>query len=103
METAKSVLNKYDRQVHRLIHRFILKQFYEDNYQTREFNGWVADIIGGIADFEDLTIDFSDIVYDLRTNQPKGKIIEWMDANVENEQYINYHSYCLGLRHKDLK
>ena len=99
----KKILKEYDKIVSTIINEFQLKQFFEEEYFTRDFNGWVADIVGGIADFEDLTIDFSDIVYDLRTNQPKGKIIEWMDENVENEQFINYHSYCLGLRHKDLK
>lgn len=103
MPTTETIIKKYDQQVDRVIHRFMIKQFYEDGYFTRDFYGWVADIVGGIANFEDLTFDFADIVYDLRTNQHKGKIIEWMDANVENEQFINYHSYCLGLRHEDLK
>ena len=96
------LLKDYDESVEMLIRQFQYKQFFEKEecitYYAREFDGWVGDIIGGIALFEDLTIDFADIVYDLRTNQPKGNIIEWIDYCCDLERPINYHSYCKGLR-----
>ena len=44
----------------------------------------------------------SDIYFDLKSNQPKGKIIEWYDYILENELKINYYHYCMGLRKEQL-
>lgn len=44
----------------------------------------------------------SDIYFDLKSNQPKGKIIEWYDYLLDNEVNINYYHYCMGLRKEQL-
>ena len=44
----------------------------------------------------------SDVVYDIDNNLPKGQIIEWLESNLENEQFINLESYSKGLRHSNL-
>ena len=44
----------------------------------------------------------SDVVYDIDNNLPKGQIIEWLESNLENEQFINLKSYSKGLRHSNL-
>ena len=52
--------------------------------------------------------NLSDIILDLNTNQPKGNILKWQSEEVdfnmfnENQQHINYKSYTMGLRHKQL-
>ena len=44
----------------------------------------------------------SDIYFDLKSNQSKGKIIEWYDYLLDNEVNINYYHYCMGLRKEQL-
>ena len=68
------------------------------------FDGFVNDDIGGIALCSDFFFNFSDIVWDVNAKIPKGVIIEWYDAQLENpEKAINYYSYTKGLRHEDIK
>ena len=68
------------------------------------FDGFVNDDIGGIALCSDFFFNFQDIVWDVNAKIPKGVIIEWYDAQLENpEKAINYYSYTKGLRHKDIK
>lgn len=74
------------------------------NKQGIEFCGWISDNVGGIGDFgNEYYFGIGEIVLDIKTNQPKGLIIQWQDDNVENENnFINYYSYTTGLRHKDI-
>ncbi|WP_298777077.1 hypothetical protein [uncultured Empedobacter sp.] len=44
----------------------------------------------------------SDVIYDVDNNLPNGLIIEWLENNLENEQFINLESYSKGLRHNNL-
>jgi hypothetical protein len=67
------------------------------------YEGWVGDVIGGIVCINDFYFNFSDIVLDIDTKQPKGFIIDWYYDNIEvDDTYINYSSYIMGLRVKDL-
>ena len=72
--------------------------------QDLGFDGFVNDEIGGIALCSDFFFNFQDIVWDVNAKIPKGVIIEWYDAQLENpEKAINYYSYTKGLRNKDIK
>ena len=72
--------------------------------QDLGFDGFVNDDIGGIALCSDFFFNFQDIVLDVNAKIPKGVIIDWYDAQLENpEKAINYYSYTKGLRHKDIK
>lgn len=92
-----------------------LKQMYEYvcnqyirkfcNKQRMDFDGWVADEIGGIAEFaSQYFFNMSDIMMDINTRQPIGLILNWqnegVDAHFENDKSanINYRSYIMGLR-----
>lgn len=44
----------------------------------------------------------SDVIYDVDNNLPNGLIIEWLENNLENKQFINLESYSKGLRHNNL-
>jgi hypothetical protein len=67
--------------------------------QDLDFNGWVADNIGGIAICGDFYFNFQDIVLDINSKQPKGLIIEWHYDKIDNEgRKINYFSYTKGVR-----
>lgn len=78
--------------------------------QDIEFDGWVANEVGCIASFAlQYFFNLSDIILDLTTNQPKGKILSWqdecLDFNIDKAfpTSINYKFYTMGLRLKDLK
>lgn len=93
MKTNK-LQEKYEKIVNDYITIFCKKQEVNLEY-------WIADIVGGIADFGDvIVINFSDIIYDINTNQPKGLIIDWIYDSLDNaDRVINYYSYSKGLRY----
>ncbi|MEO6707189.1 MAG: hypothetical protein ABIN04_15225 [Ginsengibacter sp.] len=69
-----------------------------------EFDGWVGQQIGGIVNLSDYFFNFSDIVLDIDSKQPKGMILRWYDDNLETQdKWINYYSYTKGLRITDVK
>jgi hypothetical protein len=72
--------------------------------QELEFDGWVGDIVGGVAMFGDFFFSFPDIVWDINSNQPPHLIIAWYDDNLRIiEKSINYFSYTKGLRISQLE
>lgn len=87
-----------------LIYNNYIKKFSKK--QKLNFDSCVSDEIGGVAYFGDYSFNFDDIRYDIHTNQKKGLIIEWIDDTVEfyaKGNFINYKSYCMGLRFEHLK
>ncbi len=67
--------------------------------QELQFESWVGDIVGGIAMFGDYYFDFSDIVWDINSNQPPNTIFAWYEENLQiPDKSINYFSYTKGLR-----
>ena len=52
----------------------------------------------GIAHFDvNYWLNVSDILYDLKTDQPKGRIIEWNEKATEYQgSYCTYKAYTLG-------
>ena len=82
------------------------------NKQDIEFDGWVGEEVGGIASFCcQYFFNLSEIIFDLKTKQPKHLILTWqsdevdfnMDKDSENQKYITYPNYTMGLRHEQLK
>lgn len=69
--------------------------------QDFEFYYWIS--IGEIAVIRGYFLNFSDIKLDIDTNQPAGQFFKWLKAKDKRNQKINYYSYTLGLRHKDIK
>lgn len=95
----EKVVKEYEEACNKLIEAFCEKQ-------EIEFDGWIGDEVGGIAGFAtQYFFNVSDIVFDLKTNQPKGLILSWqnddVDFNMFNSEpkHINYQSYARGLRH----
>lgn len=65
---------------------------------------WVKSEIGGVCDFGDE--DFlspADMVLILDSGMKYEQYEEWRDANVDSGQFINLHSWLMGLRHSMLK
>lgn len=89
---TKRLQKKYENVCMEYIKRF------EEKHEM-DFDGFVGNQIGGIACFGDLFLNFTDIVYDINSEQPKHHIISWYWDNVENSsKSINYYSYTMGLR-----
>ena len=92
-------------------YEFVCKEYIKKfcNKQGIEFDGWIGDEVGGIASFAcQYFFNLSDIILDLNTKQPKGNILDWQSEGVdfnmfnEKQQHINYKSYTIGVRYKDL-
>ena len=98
MNKIEKLKNKYENVISEYIDIFSEKQ-------GLELEHWVGNDIGGIACFSDVFLfNFSDIVFDINTNQKKGLIIKWLYDSLDNEgKSINYYSYSKGLRFSDLK
>ena len=59
-----------------------------------DFDFWVSDIPGSVAFFGDYSFCFTDIVWDINSDQPKEKIFEWFEFYLENTHgAINYYMY----------
>jgi hypothetical protein len=72
--------------------------------QDMNFEGWIGSTVGGIAVCNDFYFNFEDIVYDVNNHVDIGNIIEWYYDNLQSHgKFINYYSYNMGLRIKDLK
>lgn len=106
LEQQQKWIDKHKRQYELVCNEFVQK--FCDK-QEIDFDGWVGNEIGGIALFAcQYSFNLSDIILDLTTKQPKGLILEWQNADVdfnmfnENQQFINYKSYTMGLRHEQL-
>jgi hypothetical protein len=97
--TIKKHIDKYEKACNEIVKDFSEKQ-------DLDFSYWI-DRVGSIACFIDqYYFDLHDLIHDLETEQPKGFILEWHDANVNNgkvEEHINYSSYIMGLRHENFK
>jgi len=78
----------------------LLMEFCEKHDLTYEFS--VGNDSIDMFLISDYFFSLSDIYFDLKSNQPHGKIIEWYDYLLENEVNINYYSYCMGLRKEQL-
>lgn len=92
-----SLKNEYEKIVQKYIDIFCKKQ---DSY----FEFWVRDDVGGIACFGDvLYFNFMDIKHDIDTKQPSGRIIDWLHESLDSKKWINYKSYCMGLRYDDVE
>jgi len=74
----------------------LLMEFCEKHDLSYEFS--VGEDSIDVFSLSHFFFSLSDIYFDLKSNQPKGKIIEWYDYILENEVKINYYSYCMGLR-----
>lgn len=97
MEDIKKLKQIYEKACNDYVAIFIEKQ-------EMDFDFWVGQEVGGIASCGDFFFNFSDIAYDINTNQPKGLIIDWYYDNLGNQdKMINYCSYTKGLRISDIK
>jgi hypothetical protein len=94
----QDIKTKYQAICGEFIEVFVEKHGYE-------FSGWVANDIGGIAEFiEQYFFNFKDIVDDILNEYPEGLIFRWQDDCISKSgnSIINLKSYFMGLRYEDL-
>jgi hypothetical protein len=96
MKNTIELKKRYEKIVNEYTKIFAKKQELELDY-------WVAGCIGDVGAFGDYYFSFSDIYYDVNSNQPKWQILDWHDESVESKEKINYYSYSRGWRFSDLK
>ena len=90
----REMKESFNLAVMKYVNYFLEKQGYE------YIEHWIGEP-GDIAEIADRYFNFRDIKYDIDTEQPAGRIIDWDDMCLENQKFnINYESYCLGLRPK---
>ncbi len=99
-EKKPNVIQQFEDATMALVREFEQKQ-------EIEFEGF-TDNCAGVAGFGDVFyFNIHEILYDLETNQPKGRIIDWLyeslNAHQEGKKHINYRSYCMGARFKEDK
>ena len=71
------IFNNYERACDDIVSEFCKKQ-------DIEFYGWIADEVGGVAGFaHDYFFNVCDLILDLKTNQPKGLILEWQNDSTD--------------------
>jgi len=100
VKNIKHLINDYNQICNLIVNAFCEKQ-------NLNFDYWVADEIGGIADINGYFFNLSDIIIDLKNDTPKGAILEWQDqvleANLFKEpgqtEFINYRSWLMGARY----
>jgi hypothetical protein len=98
---SESKLNKLQKNYEDSCNAYI-QEFCDK--QEMDFNGWIADVVGGVAECNNFTFNFHDIVWDVNGNAPIGLIVDWYYESVANyPKSINYFAYTKGLRYSDLK
>ena len=78
----------------------LIMEFFENHYLSYDF--CVCNDSIDVFSISHFFFSLSDIYFDLKSNQPKGKIIQWYDYLLDNEVEISYYAYCKGLRKEQL-
>lgn len=92
------IIKQYENYCNEIVLFFCKKHDLTDGY-------WIGGQIGGIYDVADMSINFRDIVYDLKSEQPKEMFTKWyyegLDRALDGKEWMNYCSYTKGLKYKD--
>jgi hypothetical protein len=86
-----SIKTKYEKVCNIYVKIFCEKQEFDfDDIH------WAGGIVGSWVIIGDFSFNFHDIVWDVNSEQPKGKIIEWYNYTLSANptEVINYFSYC---------
>ena len=73
------------------------------------FNGcrdwyWIGEEVGGACDFEEADVlNPEDMVRIIENDMTYDDYVEWRDANLDNNRYINLKSWLMGARHEMFK
>ena len=101
LKREKLALERFQSETAFLVKMFCMKQDAYVDYT-------IGDDICGIYEIGDNYFSLDDIYFDLKTDQPKGLIFDWQNANIDAhfkgiKDTINYRSWCMGLRFEHIK
>lgn len=84
----KNIKQQYEKVCKEYVEEFCKKQ-------DLEFDYFVCDLVGDVSSYSSTYFfNFQDIVWDINSNQKKGRIIDWYWESLENtENAINYYSW----------
>lgn len=91
--TLPALQKQYEAICNEYVKRFCKKQ-------GLEFEFWVGNTPGGVASCSDYYFNFDDITLDMNTKQKKWVILDWY-GEIEDGNFVNYHSYTMGARVTD--
>lgn len=65
---------------------------------------WIGADVGGVCNFENTDfLNTEDMVRILDNDMDYDDYVEWRNANIDNNQYINLKSWLMGARHTMFK
>jgi len=89
-------LAKHDKLTNDLTRRFVINYFNLELDEEVDAD-WISGDVGGIFQFGDYFINFSDIKFCLEKNVEVSKFFAWYDWCLDNHPlYINLDHYCMG-------
>lgn len=101
MTTKKSKLRQdLDKALNGYIKTFCKKQGVDYEFSVH------GDLLG-VGLYSDMYLNMSDVVLDIDTEAPAGKILDWYWGSLESHERgcsttISYESWLMGLRYEDL-
>ena len=77
----------------------VCKQYVDEfcKKQNLEFDYWVCDLVGDVSSYNSTYFfNFSDIVWDINSNQEAGRIKEWYWESLDDtEKALSYYSWTI--------
>lgn len=65
---------------------------------------WIGDEVGGACDFKEVDVlNPEDMVRIIENDMTYDDYVEWREANLDNNRYINLKSWLMGARHEMFK
>lgn len=99
MTTSKELINNYETSINNII-----AEFEKKHGVVAEL--WIGDDVGGVCNFGDYYLNFSDILIDLKSDAPLGEIFKWYNATLnqldkKRKVKINYDIWIMGLNYSN--
>ena len=91
------LVKKWEFSTNEVLKSFLIKYFeLEDGELYKNDYFWVGNEIGGVCNFGDYYINFTDMVFCLANDVPIKKFFEWYDWCLETSEFMNLNSFLMG-------
>jgi len=86
---SNKLVKRWEYTTNKVRNSFLIKYFELSDGELDENDYfWVGDEVGGICNFGDYYINFSDMVFCISNNVPVAKFFEWYDWCLETQEFI---------------
>lgn len=72
-------------------------RLFEEKHEI-DFDYWIGDEIGGVADFNSYCLNYDDVRRDIDEEVDKTVFFAWYDYNFNTDQYVNYKSWLMNYK-----